>query len=148
MTIHADKMQKHKNQSGANEVSQKRSGGKSAFQFAGNRPEAIAQREPQEMANNSPQVQQGDAQLTPEQQAIKEQFYGMAAAARAGGDNTLGLGRMGPERAKLIKTNPGMVANAPQEHWSIQANNAFIQGGLSRVALFCFGLNSIPLRRL
>lgn len=56
MNTHADKTQENKNQSVANEVSQKQSGGKSTFQFIDNRPEAIAQKKLQEMANNSSQV--------------------------------------------------------------------------------------------
>lgn len=61
MNTHADKTQENKSQSFANAVSPKRSG-KSTFQFVDNRPEAIAQRKLQEMANNSPQVKQA-AQL-------------------------------------------------------------------------------------
>lgn len=62
MHTHADKTQENKSQSVANAVSQKKSVGESTFQFVDNRPEAIAQRKLQEMANNSPQVKQA-AQL-------------------------------------------------------------------------------------
>ena len=58
MNTHADKTQENKSQSIANEPSQKQSGGKSTFQFVDNRPEAVAQRKLQEMANNSPRVAQ------------------------------------------------------------------------------------------
>ncbi|MFM2484994.1 hypothetical protein [Celerinatantimonas yamalensis] len=53
MNTHADKMQESKRQSVANDFSQNRSTGKGYFQFVDNRPEAIAQRKMQEIANNS-----------------------------------------------------------------------------------------------
>jgi hypothetical protein len=62
MHTHADKTQENKSQSVANPVYQKKSGDKSTFQFVDNRPEAVAQRKLQEMANNSPQIKQA-AQL-------------------------------------------------------------------------------------
>ena len=58
MNSHSDKSQENNSQSVANQVSQKKSGSETAFQFVDNRPEAIAQRKLQEMANNSPQVKQ------------------------------------------------------------------------------------------
>jgi hypothetical protein len=58
MHTHADKTQENKSQSVANAISQKQSGGESTFQFVDNRPETIAQRKLQEMANNSPQAEQ------------------------------------------------------------------------------------------
>jgi hypothetical protein len=45
--------QRNKSQSVANAVAQKQGGGVSTFQLADNRPEAVAQRELQEMANNN-----------------------------------------------------------------------------------------------
>jgi len=62
MHTHADKTQENKNQLAAIIVPQKMSSGKSSFQFVDNRPEAIAQRKLQEMANKSPQIKQA-AQL-------------------------------------------------------------------------------------
>ncbi|WLE95747.1 MAG: DUF4157 domain-containing protein [Candidatus Electrothrix communis] len=62
MNTHADKTQENKSQSVANAVAQKQGGGESTFQFVDNRPETIAQRKLQEMANNSPQIKQA-AQL-------------------------------------------------------------------------------------
>lgn len=56
MSSHADKTRENKSQSVANEVARKQSGEKSTFQFVDNRPEAIAQRELQEMADSSPQA--------------------------------------------------------------------------------------------
>jgi hypothetical protein len=58
MNTHADKTQENKSRSVSATGSQMQSGGKSTFQFVDNRPEAIAQRKLQEMANNSPQVSQ------------------------------------------------------------------------------------------
>ena len=58
MNTHADKSQENKSQSVANAISQKQNGSESTFQFVDNRPEAVAQRKRQEVANNSPQVKQ------------------------------------------------------------------------------------------
>ncbi|MGZ5056486.1 MAG: eCIS core domain-containing protein [Methylobacter sp.] len=58
MHTHADKAPENKSQSAANAVSKKQSFGEPAFQFVDNRPEAIAQKKQQEIANNSPQVRQ------------------------------------------------------------------------------------------
>ncbi len=58
MNTHADKTQENKSQSVANAVSRKQNNGVSTFQFVDNRPETIAQRKLQEMANNSTQVVQ------------------------------------------------------------------------------------------
>ena len=58
MNTHADKTQENKSQSVSDGTSQIQGGGESTFQFVDNRPEAIAQRKLQEMANNSPQALQ------------------------------------------------------------------------------------------
>lgn len=58
MNTHADKTQENKSQAVANEVSQKPSSGEPTFQFMDNRPEAIAQRKLQEIANSNPRVMQ------------------------------------------------------------------------------------------
>ena len=58
MHTHADKTQENKSQSVANEIPQMQSGGASTFQFVDNRPEAVAQRKLQGMANNGPQDSQ------------------------------------------------------------------------------------------
>jgi hypothetical protein len=58
MNIHADKTRENRSQSVANNLSQKNSDSESTFQFVDNRPEAIAQRKLQDMANNSPQGSQ------------------------------------------------------------------------------------------
>ncbi len=56
MNTYADKKQENKSQSVVDAVSQKRRVGESTFQFVDNRPEAIAQRKLQEIANNHPQA--------------------------------------------------------------------------------------------
>jgi len=61
MNAHAEKRQVNKSRSVTNEFPQKQSGGDSTFQFVDNRPEAIAQRKVQELANNSPRVKQSMA---------------------------------------------------------------------------------------
>lgn len=58
MSTNADKTQEINGRSMADVLSRKKSSSKSAFQFEDNRPEAIAQRKLQEMANNSQQVNQ------------------------------------------------------------------------------------------
>ena len=58
MNTYADKTQENKSQSTANEFAQDQSGGKFTFQFIDNRPEAIAQRKLQEMANNNQRAMQ------------------------------------------------------------------------------------------
>lgn len=58
MSTYADKTQENNSQSVANGEYQMRSSGESIFQFVDDRPEAIAQRKLQEMANNSSKVSQ------------------------------------------------------------------------------------------
>ena len=58
MNTHADKTQENKSQAVSAVDSQMQSSGESSFQFVDNRPEAVAQRKLQEIANNSPQVSQ------------------------------------------------------------------------------------------
>ncbi len=60
MNTHSDKTQENKGQSVSNAISQKSSSGESTFQFVDNRPEAIAQRKLQEIANNHAVVQRYD----------------------------------------------------------------------------------------
>lgn len=56
MRTHSYKKTENKNQVVSNVESQKQSGGESTFQFVDNRPEAVAQRQIKEMANESPQA--------------------------------------------------------------------------------------------
>jgi hypothetical protein len=58
MYARMEKPKENKSRAVANSVNQKKSVGKSTFQLVDNRPEAVAQRKPQESANNSPQVKQ------------------------------------------------------------------------------------------
>jgi len=58
LITHADKTQENKSQLAVSEAAQKLGSGESTFQFVDNRPEAVAQRRLQGMANNSQQVSQ------------------------------------------------------------------------------------------
>jgi hypothetical protein len=58
MNTLADKAQENKSQSVVNPIRHKPSGAVSAFQFVDNRPDSVAHRNFQEIANNSPQVTQ------------------------------------------------------------------------------------------
>jgi hypothetical protein len=58
MNTHADKTQETKKQLDSEQNSHKQNGGDATFQFVDNRPEAVAQRKLQEIANNSSQVSQ------------------------------------------------------------------------------------------
>lgn len=58
MKTYADKTDKNKNQSFANETSQKQNRGESSLPFVDNRPEAVSQRRLQAMTNNSLQAAQ------------------------------------------------------------------------------------------
>ncbi|GEM_PF-5798499 len=58
MNVHADKTPENKSQAVANSLSKRQSNGKCTFEFVDNRPEAIAQRKVQEIANNSPRAMQ------------------------------------------------------------------------------------------
>ncbi|MDB4286136.1 hypothetical protein N9933_02430 [bacterium] len=58
MSKHADKIQEARNRTVAHEGPETSVGSDTTFQFVDKRPEAVAQRKVQEMANNSPQVMQ------------------------------------------------------------------------------------------
>ncbi|KKO47109.1 hypothetical protein WG68_00155 [Arsukibacterium ikkense] len=58
MNTYADRIQKSKSQSAASGISSKIGAGESSLKFVDNRPEAIAQRKLQAMANNRPQTKQ------------------------------------------------------------------------------------------
>lgn len=58
MNTYVNKAQKDKKQSASNAVSQKKSNNKSTFHFEDNRPETVAQRKLQEIADNSPRTYQ------------------------------------------------------------------------------------------
>ncbi len=75
MNTYADRIQENKSQSVANAVSQKQSGGESVFQFVDNRPETVAQRKLQEMANNSSQVSQLKAEKNVMNQSSVVQLF-------------------------------------------------------------------------
>ncbi|QNK63920.1 DUF4157 domain-containing protein [Pedobacter sp. PAMC26386] len=97
MNTYADKPKENKSQSIANGVSQNQSG-ETTFQFIDNRPEAIAQRKLQKLANNSLQVQKA-AQLqimannySSKQQSIqkKENNTGLPDSLKSGIENLSG----------------------------------------------------------
>ncbi|NBP67375.1 MAG: DUF4157 domain-containing protein [Cytophagia bacterium] len=58
MNTHADKTLENKSRAVANSLPKQKSNGESTFQFVDNKPEAVAQRKLQEMANNSPKAMQ------------------------------------------------------------------------------------------
>ncbi len=58
MNTHTDKTQEHDNQSVANDRSQSQNQSSATFQFVDNRSSTVAQQKLQEVASNSPQVQQ------------------------------------------------------------------------------------------
>ena len=100
MNTHADKTQENKSQAVSTMDSQMQSGGESTFQFVDNRPEAIAQRKLQEMANNSPQARQtaqlqsiadyrSAQQLQPNQK--KENNTGLPDNLKTGMENLSGM---------------------------------------------------------
>jgi len=99
MNLHSEKAQEDKSKAIANEESQKQGGGVSAVQFVDNRPEAIAQRKLQEMANNSPQANKSaqlqaraDNHSAQQQQSIQkaENNTGLPDNLKAGIENLSG----------------------------------------------------------
>ena len=100
MNTHADKTQENKSQAVSALDSQMQSGGEATFQFVDNRPEAVAQRKLQEMANNSPQAQQvaqlqsmADNHSVQNQQPIqkKENNTGLPDNLKSGMENLSGV---------------------------------------------------------
>ena len=86
MNTHADKTQENKSQSISNGESQIQISGESPFQFVDNRPEAIAQRKLQDLANNSPQARQA-AQL----QAMADNYSAQQKSIIQMKENNTGL---------------------------------------------------------
>lgn len=72
MNTHEDKAQENKSQSVAKILSQKKSNSESTFQFVDNRPEGIALRKLQEMANNSSNLIQRKIQLAEKNYGTQE----------------------------------------------------------------------------
>lgn len=145
MNTHADKTQENKSQSVANEVAQEQSGSESTFQFVDNRPEAVAQRKLQEMANNSPQVKQAaqlqdraDNYSAQQQQPLqkKENNTGLPDNLKTGMENLSGMSlddvkvhRNSDKPAQLqahayaqgtdIHLGPGQEKHLPHEAWHV-----------------------------
>lgn len=100
MKTHTGKTQENNSQSVANEDSQKLSSSESTFQFVDNRPEAVAQRKLQVMANSSSQQVKQAAQLqamhnnhSTQQQPIqkKENNTGLPDKLKTGMENLSGM---------------------------------------------------------
>lgn len=105
MNIYADKTHKNTHQTVANTVSQKQSGGEPTSQFVDKRPETVAQRKLQEIANNSFQVKQLSyihemADSSPQTGVVQRVCYSIA-----NGDNETGNDNPGSDF-------PGEVADA------------------------------------
>lgn len=78
MNTYADKKRDNKTKSVANAVSQNPGNDRADFQFLDNRPEAVAQRKLQEMANNNSRIKQmngGSSTTTPTTPAKSETPY-------------------------------------------------------------------------
>ena len=145
MNIHADKTQENKNQAIANAVSQKQVGSESTFQFVDNRPEAVAPRKLQELANNSPQTKQAvqlqamaDNYSARQQQSIqkKENNTGLPDNLKTGMENLSGMSlddvkvhRNSDKSTQLqahayaqgsdIHIAPGQEKHLPHEAWHV-----------------------------
>ena len=145
MNTHADKTQENKSQSVSAAGSQMQSGGESTFQFVDNRPEAIAQRKLQEMANNSPQSKQAvqlqamaDNYSPRQQHSIqnKENNTGLPDNLKTGMENLSGMSlddvkvhRNSDQPAQLqahayaqgtdIHLGPGQEEHLPHEAWHV-----------------------------
>ena len=98
MYTYANKTQENKNQSVATHIAQKQGSG-STFQFVDNRPEAVAQRKLQEMANNSPQVKQA-TQL----QVVADNYSGKL-------NQPIQLNKVGDD----VSTSYGVTAKSDEE---------------------------------
>jgi hypothetical protein len=118
MNTHADKTQENKSQSVANAVTQRQQDNASTFQFVDNRPEAVAQRKLQEMANNSPKTKQvaqlqamvdnRHAQQHPIQK--KENNTGLLDNLKTGMVNLSGVTQLnGDEDGESLKKGPGLL---------------------------------------
>jgi len=145
MNTYADKTQENKSQSAANTVYQKKSGGEATFQFVDNRPEAIAQRKLQEMANNNPQAKKAaqlqtmaDNYSARQQHPIqkKENNTGLPDNLKTGMENLSGMSlddvkvhRNSDKPAQLqahayaqgtdIHLGPGQEKHLPHEGWHV-----------------------------
>lgn len=145
MKAHADKTQENRRQPVSNDLSKTRHGNKSTFTFVDNRPETVAQRKLQEMANNSPQAKQ-TAQLqvmtnnysVQQQQPIqkKENNTGLPDNLKTGMENLSGMSlddvkvhRNSDKPAQLqvhayaqgtdIHLGPGQERHLPHEAWHV-----------------------------
>jgi len=97
MKSYANKTEEKKNQSDSNENTQIKRGGEPTFQFVDNRPEAVAQRKLQKLANNSPQTKKmAQLQLMAnKRQNTKVTQLMFSAVARAAPRVATGIGLVG-----------------------------------------------------
>lgn len=131
MNNHADKTEKSKNQSLANVFPHKQTGSKSPLQFVDNRPEAVVQRKLQELANSSPQVEQGTqlqamANFYSAQQQNPIQMMentDLTNAVKSGSPATY---KVGSKYVKKWKNNGDQKSQTMQNNWD-NANTAGVR---------------------
>lgn len=110
MNTHADKSQEIKSQAVAHRVPKLQGHGELTFQFVDNRPEAIAQRKLQEMANNSPQVKRA-----PQLQTMANNYFAQQQNPIQKKENNTGL----PDNLKTGMENlSGMSLDDVKVHYN------------------------------
>ena len=111
MSTRAEKTQKNKNPALAKRISQKQNSSTTAFQLADNRPEAVAQKKLNDIANDSPQVKKA-AQL----KALANDNSGNAVTqlVRMGGNFFIGEHR--DEEGNIIKEK-AFTSRKKAEQW-------------------------------
>jgi hypothetical protein len=119
MNTHSDKTQENKNQVVVNGMSQKSTSGASTFQFVDNRPETVAQRKLQNLANNSSQAGQTSVNVA-QKQGLEEEELLQA--------KFITTQKKGIEEEELLqgKFNPVQM-KMPEEEEEIQAKSKPIQ---------------------
>ena len=137
MYAQVEKSKENKSRAVANSVAQKQIGGKSTFQFVDNRPEAIAQRKLQEVANSYSQNQ-------PIQRMLRNRLTAPAATKVLGKGTNYRADKRPPEtlvrtggmrpwhNAETIPqwripiyvmfnaTNPGVISTAKSKHAAVE----------------------------
>lgn len=161
MQTHSNGSQEHKNESSAAAGPQTQGDGESTFQFIDNRPEAIAQRKLQEIANNSSQAtqlqaiadnyssQQQHSIQTKENNEVQRSEHGSAninqqAVQRViDKDNNTALTNLTELNNALFKLNPQITgvslsmfqvpgANNTMLNLAIQQNNSVLYDSMKR----------------
>ncbi len=132
MNTYVDKTQKNKSQAVSDANSQEQSGRESTFQFVDNRPETIAQRQLQAMANDSLQVKQAtQLQAIVNKHSSKQQFIpkkenntGLSGNLKTGMENLPG---MSLDDVKVHHNSDKPVQRKPLPDAKIPIENAVIQ---------------------